>query len=149
MKDSDERSVERNRMSQAAQFAAMKLIEANGRRDGQYWQYNDGWNDLRIATEVNKSLGESCSELSIAYRRTQVFGKLKPTPGSGGTRESHAVAIGELRIADQAQRVAMYRLERRIEHMEKALNIVMLEPNRETMKEKLQSLAQHFAKQPT
>lgn len=146
MKDSDEPSVERNKMSQAAQFAAMKLIEANGRREGQYWQYNDGWNDIRIANEVNKSLGANYSETSIAYRRTQIFGKLKPLPGSGGTRETHAVAIGELRIADQARRVEIYQLQRRIEHMEKALNIVMIEPNRDIMKAKLQALSDHFNK---
>jgi hypothetical protein len=144
--DNDNEERRRNRtLNQAENFKVLKLIEAHGTIEDGYYVYESGWSDAKIAMDVG------CTEKSVEYRRKEVFGNIRPGR-SGSTPEIKELSarIETLAVAQQAARVKDYELQRRIETLEKAINLLLQAPAKEHMqngmKEQLQALQAHYAK---
>jgi hypothetical protein len=134
----NKRTIERLSSKQA--FAVMKLIEEHGKKEGDYWIYNEGWDDERVAAETD------CNLFGVRHRRKEVFGNLRH--GQTGTRVEIAgleARIATLELESKTSRAERYKIEKRLEHLEKALNILLSAPNRDAIpKEKLKALREHF-----
>lgn len=128
-------NVTRDRLSSSQQFAVMKLIEANGEKRGEYWIYNPGWDDERVAKEAG-----GANIFGVARCRKQVFGLLRKTGPTG-----HDDKFEEIESQLRQRRVAQYHLEKRVESLEKALNVLLT--SHTVPKEKLEQLRQHFSGQ--
>lgn len=125
-----------NRPTVAQQFQVLKLIEANGARAGEFFIYNDGWSDERISSDVGVPLQ------SVQYRRREVFGDIRPTARMYADLPSPR--IDELETGLRVQRVATYQLTKRVESLEKALNVFITAGGSQSIpRDKLEELRRH------
>ncbi len=128
------------RLRAADEFKALKMIEANGKLEDGLWTYNPGWSDFKIATDLGYAEG------AIARRRTEIFGPLRRV-NHGAEAEAKRVdaEIESLKTQAQGFRVDKFRIEQRIEALEKAFNVLMTAPVREGITpERLKALQSHF-----
>lgn len=122
----------------AAEYMVLKMIEANGSLHQGYWSYSDGWSDDRIAREANVDIA------SVRRRRQQVFGEMR----RGSTHsETNTTRIDTLEVGAQGQRVKTHELERRIESIEKAFNLLFTKTGQNGLSDDdRKRLASHFGK---
>ena len=122
----------------ADEFKVLKMIEANGSLHDGYWAYNDGWSDDRVARETSVEIA------TIRRRRQQVFGEMRRgSPHS----ETNTTRIDTLEVGAQAQRVKTFELERRVESMEKAFNLLFTKTGQNGLSDDdRKRLAVHFGK---
>lgn len=126
---------EYNRLTVAKQFQVLKLIEANGERDAEFFRYADGWSDERIASDVGVPLQ------SVKYRRREVFGDIRPTRYASAP----SPRIDDLETGLRVLRVATYQLTKRVESLEKALNVFITAGGSQSIpRDKLEELRRHF-----
>ncbi len=128
-----------DRMTVQQTFGILKMLEANGKKVGEYWEFNDGWSDERIAREFK------VPATAVAYRRKEAFGQLRRGSRFDGNPEL-AAKLETLETSAQATRVAIYKLEKRCEALEKTLNALMTAPNREVLMDKIKDLQAMYAK---
>lgn len=126
----------RDRLNQAESFAVLKLIEANGQKDGEFWVYNDGWSDERIADDVKVPV------TGVAHRRKEVFGLLRT--GRGTSNQSLEPRIDAIDVQLRALRVNDFDMVKRIEALEKAMSILLRGANDIVSKEQLEALKQRY-----
>jgi hypothetical protein len=122
----------KDRLTSAQQFAVMKLIEANGDKQGEYWIYHSGWDDERVSREAGNA-----NLFGVARCRKQVFGLLRKGPSTYD--DTFETIESELR----QRRVAQYQIEKRVESLEKALNVLL--STHTVPKDKLEQLREHFS----
>lgn len=104
----------------ADEFKALKLIEANGRVEDGCWHYNPGWSDFKIALEIG------CAEITIARRRTKVFGALKRGPNGDSTAHQNLSAdLASIKSELRSQSADTHTLRQRVEALEKSLNLIL------------------------
>lgn len=128
----------RTHLKVADEFRLMKLIEANGQMDGDWWVYNDGWSDERISEETGIGIQP------IRSRRQQVFGKMRER--QGGRRSKDERTLDELRVQMQALRVADHEQQKRLEALEKVVNLLMSGQNVDRVTaDKIKELKNHFS----
>lgn len=79
----------RSNIDRAQIYAIAKTLEAVGKVDGQYYEYNDKWSDRRVA-ETHK-----CTEHNVAGVRKQVFGPISAgqKPGSQSVLHQRLASI--------------------------------------------------------
>lgn len=83
-----------NRLTPPQRFAAMKLIEANGTREGDLYKYNIGWDDARVAALVGVDMKV------IAHARKPVFGRLVRGENGEGSIASVKARLEQLEAAN-------------------------------------------------
>jgi hypothetical protein len=91
----------RRALTNLQRFQAMELLKTNGKTDGQWYVYAEGWSDERIAQIL------TCGETQVASIRRDCFGDIKPTTAAGHSPLS--VLFGEVKA-----------LRERVEKLEKA-----------------------------
>lgn len=127
------------RLSQSEVFEVMKLIEAHGKRidDGRF-EYEPGWSDERVASDLK------VDAQSVAFRRREVFGKLY-FRGANADKEELLARVTTLEVGSRTSRVSVFELTKRVEALEKAVNILLTGPSRVGVEQKkLDELKQHF-----
>lgn len=121
------------RLSVGKAFEVLKAIEDNGKKDGDLFVYNTGWDDQRIAALAGVHVQ------SVAYRRKEAFGELR----RGSARSDGRFT--KLEIQAQSFRVEVADLKTRMDAMEKALNILLQAPNRGALSpDAIEKLKHHF-----
>ena len=128
-------------LTRLQEFEIMKLLEANGVKNGPLYQYKIGWNDEVIADKFG------CKTTMIAKRRRDAFGDLNHRRANTDPESKSRVAadIETLKTGAAAQRVEYHRLSQRLEALEKTINILLTAPVREGLSpERLRELKGHF-----
>ncbi len=85
------------------------LMKEHIEQSGEYWIYDEGWNDERVATSINPALNRS----HAANLRLKMFGKLMSAPGEGVNAER--LSDFERIIANQSQ--AILNLQRNYDNL--------------------------------
>lgn len=124
----------------AKEYHLNKTIEAHGKREGDYWEYEVGWDDQRVADEVGVAV------YHVSKRRRDIFGDIRSRAPNKDGLLALAAKVETLELGARTLRVADYEMGKRVEALEKALNILLSAPNRDGIpKEKLEELRNHFA----
>lgn len=137
-----------SRLSQGDTFKALKMLEEHGKMVGEFFEYEIGWDDDRVAKELG------CSVQQIEYRRKEVFGNLKKARhGRDAEIEALEARVETLDVEARALRVKNYELTKRMESAEKAINLLLMAPALEhnqsnDMRTKLKDLKAHYSKTP-
>lgn len=128
----------RKQLRGADEYRILKLIESNGSLHDGLWAYNPGWSDDRVAREAEVDIA------SIRRRRQHVFGEMRRVSRHG---ENNSTRIEELSVGAQAQRVKTHELERRVESLEKAFNLLFTKTGQNGLSDDdRRRLATHFGK---
>jgi hypothetical protein len=93
----------KNQLDYKARFAVGEAIKANGQMVGEYWVYNEGWSDERVAKEL------SVTEHNVGAARRALFGELKrgSPPGTNPiARLFDNMAAMEARLAEVERQLA-------------------------------------------
>jgi hypothetical protein len=65
----------RGRLTQTQKFKVYEFLKANLKVEGEYADYIDNWNDVKVAAHFG------VSRFGVQYIRQEMFGKLKPSEG--------------------------------------------------------------------
>lgn len=130
----------RSRLSAFQSFQVLKLIESNGKMNGEFFVYNDGWSDSKIASDLNVDVD------SVFYRRKKVFGNLKLYNSNIVELVSN---ISSLELSIKDLKVSNFKLDDRMRCIEKAVNVLLNEmssvPNKSKINpDTLVSLKKYF-----
>lgn len=129
----------KDRLNRTENFAVMKLIESHGKRlENGLFEYEPGWSDDRVATDLG------VGKIAVSNGRREVFGKLYFKAATSNKAETDQ-RLNTLEVASKASRVVHYELGRRVEALERAINLLLTAPNREGLdRNKLEELRRHF-----
>jgi hypothetical protein len=93
----------KNQLDYKARFALGEAIKANGQMVGEYWAYNDGWSDERVAKEL------AVTDNNVRAARLALFGELKrgSPPGTNPiARLFDQMTAVEARLAEVERQLA-------------------------------------------
>lgn len=126
----------KGKMSPRQSFEIMKMIEAHGTKNGDFWEYEAGWDDERIARELDLNLR------AVVYRRLDAFGPTRPSSRANPLEPR----IDAIETQMRALRVYDFELAKRVEALEHSLNILLRGMNRDGVvnSEALAKLKEHF-----